>query len=105
MTEVQFFAPLTQIATPTCTISLQSHLYIGAKAQVVVTGRGEMSMRGKPGLEQDTVAMVPEGTSFVIVGSSKCADDILWWPVRTGDGILGWMPEGQNGVYLLEPSP
>jgi hypothetical protein len=51
------------------------------------------------------VAMVPEETSFVIVGSSKCADDILWWPVRTDDGILGWMPEGQNGVYLLEPYP
>jgi hypothetical protein len=85
--------------------TLQSHLYIGLKARVVVMGRGEMPVRGKPGLEQDIVGTVPEGTSFVIVGSSRCADDILWWPVRTDDGVLGWMPEEQDGVYLLEPYP
>jgi hypothetical protein len=85
--------------------TLQSSLSIGENARVAVIGRGDMPIRNKPGLEQDTVGTVPEGTSFIIVGSSRCVDDILWWPVRTDDGILGWMPEEQNGVYLLEPYP
>ena len=104
-TEVQFFGSLTQIATPTCTISLPSRLSIEKKARVAYTDGSEMRIRAKPGLEQDILDTVPEGTEFAIVGSSRCADNITWWPVRTDDGILGWMPEGQNGVYLLEPYP
>jgi hypothetical protein len=103
MTEVQYFAPLTPTAAPTCTNSLPSRLSIEQKARVAYTDGSEMRIRVRPGFEQEILDTVPEGTEFNIVGSSQCADNITWWPIRTDGGLKGWMAEYQDGVYLLEP--
>jgi hypothetical protein len=84
---------------------LQSRLAIEVHGRVAYTDGSDMRIRARPGITQDIVYKVPEGTQIVVIEGPKCVDEILWWKVRTNDDLEGWMAEYLENVYLIEPFP
>jgi hypothetical protein len=41
--------------------------------------------------------------SAVILEGPRCADQIVWWRVRTSAGLEGWTAEGQGESSFLSP--
>ncbi len=56
------------------------------------------------------VGQVEPGAVIPINSAPRCVDGVVWWQSNfratqgEGDTPFGWLPEGVNGTYLLEPS-
>jgi len=60
---------------------------------VVVSGSGEcLNVRPSPGLDNDPVACLPDGSEFEILGGPQTTGDLTWWHVQTAQGE-GWAAE------------
>ena len=60
---------------------------------VVVTGSGEcLNVRPSPGLDNEPVACLPDGSEFEILSGPQIVGDLTWWEVRTEQGD-GWAAE------------
>jgi hypothetical protein len=81
-----------------------SRLKTGQRGQVAFTDGTPSRLRAKPGTDGEVLTQLSEGTSFDIVGSAYCVDDYRWWQVRLKDGTTGWVAEGNQPDYWLEPS-
>jgi hypothetical protein len=57
-------------------------------------------------MEGESIARLPEGATFTIVGGPECADGFIWWQIDTV--LNGWTAEGQligsAYDYFLEPA-
>lgn len=84
---------------------LLSRLKHHSNARIAVVDGTDKPVYALPGTSQAVVITVSEGTLMKTLSGPQCADNSMWWPVDTGEGILGWMSEEQNGLYLLEPLP
>ena len=52
----------------------------------------------------ETIAVIEPGTSFTVLSGPTCnAIGTSWWEVRTDDGIVGWLPEGDKNGYYIDP--
>lgn len=87
-----------------CIGDIPPRLWIGEQGRVAFTDSADMRIRKEPGLSQNIVGKVPEGTKFNVLYGPVCVDYVTWWKVRA-NGLEGWMAEAQNGAYLLEPAP
>lgn len=83
--------------------NLESRLSKGNRARVAFTDGTDMRIRAKPGVTQNVLYKVPEGTQFSVLEGPQCIDDIGWWKILTDDGLVGWVAEYQGSIYLLEP--
>jgi hypothetical protein len=118
-------APVVTQETPTATdipVILQPHpiicagappsrLNVGMRGQVRVAPEGaqrrQQNVRTAPSMEGESIARLPEGAAFTIVGGPECADGFIWWQIDTVRD--GWTAEGQltsGGAYdyFLEPA-
>ena len=49
------------------------------------------------------IGSIPPGGIFTVLSGPNCDNEgMFWWQVQYG-GQVGWTPEGQFGVYWLEP--
>lgn len=88
-----------------------SRLNVGMRAQVRVAPEGaqvrQQNVRDAPGLSSESIARLPEGVFFTIVGGPECVDGFVWWQIDTV--LNGWTAEGQltpGGAYdyYLDPA-
>ena len=80
-----------------------SRLHIGDLAMVSKVG-GANGIRYGRNLAEDTViAYAQPGAILEIVNGPWCSQGWLVWLVRTGDGIVGYTPEGDGNTYWLFP--
>jgi hypothetical protein len=79
---------------------LPSRLTVSTHARVAFTDGADMRIRQKPGLSQNIIERVPEGTRFLVLDGPKCIDDISWWKIDIKDG---WVAEYVGNTYLIEP--
>ena len=84
---------------------LLSRLKVYGQARTVFGDGSIQSVRSEAGFSKAILTSLPEGAIVWTESDSTCADGSTWWPINTEDGLMGWMPEEQNGVYLLEPVP
>jgi hypothetical protein len=82
---------------------LTSRLKDRINARASVTDGTNKSVYASPGYSQEILRSIPEGMNIKTLKGPQCAENNMWWPVDTGEGVFGWMPEEQNGLYLLEP--
>jgi hypothetical protein len=83
-----------------CSISPASRLIPGIQARV--TPGLPNALRSQAG-SGSTIAQIPAGGVFNIVGGPQCGiDGRLWWMVSYG-GLFGWTAEGEYSTYWLEP--
>lgn len=57
-------------------------------------------VRQTPGGEQ--IGRINPGDTFQIVDGPECSDGISWWLITT-DSVFGWIAEGTDGSYFVEP--
>lgn len=62
-------------------------------------------VRENPTTDAPIIGMLEEGTIFTVTEeASVCAGGIVWWNVTDGT-VTGWIAEGVDQDYFVEPSP
>ncbi len=94
-------APTTVVAP--CTSGLTPRLTVG---QLARTSTGVSSnVRATPDANGQVMGAVGAGITFNILEGPVCGPEgFNWWRVQQG-ALTGWVAEGQNGLYYLEPVP
>jgi hypothetical protein len=60
-------------------------------------------IRNKPGLTSKLIGKLQTDESARIIDGPECADNIVWWKIKTDSGIIGWTGEGQGSeVWLVQ---
>lgn len=59
-------------------------------------------LRETPGKSGRIVGQVDAGMAFKVVSGPQCKDNYAWWQV-VSEGTLGWLAEGDNESYFVEP--
>lgn len=106
---IQFSLPTaTPAFTPTpapasCpATSVVTRLYPGARGRVIQTDN--VSVRESPGISFDRIGRVAPGQTFQVIEGPMCADDMAWFEIIYGiSAIRGWVAEGRDGEYFVEP--
>ncbi|MEZ4668388.1 MAG: TIR domain-containing protein [Anaerolineae bacterium] len=91
---------------PDCPLNLSPRLYIGARGSVTIDVEDPrpVNVREQPGVTSRQVGQVAQGQTFQVVSGPVCANDVYWFEVIYGiSAVRGWLAEGQNGVYFVEP--
>ena len=101
--------PLPTIVPPTatplpgrevCPGAMLTRLSVGQSARVASPGASPI--RAAPDTTTTILAQIEPGQPVAIVDGPECSGGMVWWQVDH-QMIVGWIPEGQNGVYWLEP--
>ena len=86
-----------------CSSGQLTRLAPGIRARV--TPGDPNALRSQPATGPNSVVLgyIPGGAEFTVVSGPQCGNDgRVWWQVNY-NGALGWTPEGEGGVYWLEP--
>src|SRR5579871_748984 len=93
------FPPPSTVSEPlTCTLATQ--LQGMTQAEVAQTFSSLRSAIGST----DVLAVMPHGAIVTIVSGPECSGGTYWYEV-TYNGQTGWVTEGGDGEYWLEPVP
>ncbi len=86
-----------------CEDALAPRLAVGELARTTpVLGS---NIRDLPSLDATDIGTIPASAQFVVTTAPECgADGYYWWGVNY-DGIDGWVLQGQDGLYYVEPIP
>lgn len=85
-----------------CPGGLPLRLAVGDTARV--TAGLPSNLRAEPALESADLGDAVAGETFTVLAGPVCGNDILWWQVQTASAT-GWIAQGQNGLYFVEPIP
>jgi len=78
---------------------MRSRINVGLEVQVAST---VLNLRAQPSSNAEVLQQVPTGTVFRVDGGPSCVDNFVWWYVNV-NGQLGYIAEGQDGEYFVEP--
>lgn len=92
---------LTMTPTPTATATPEPQVMPGVQVTVSGTVGQNLRLRAGPGLTQETLSILEEGTRLTVLEGSEAADGYEWWKVRTDDGQEGWVA----GNWLIPVVP
>lgn len=88
----------TSAQTNDCGNGMAWQLNLGDAGKALVTSRIYATPDG------DVVARLSEGEEFTVRDGPECtADGRSWWQIEMKDGTLGWIFEGADGTYRVEP--
>lgn len=87
-------------ATATCPNLLPSRLTIGEQARVIILGGS--NLRATPGTTSFLLNIVPTDAVVQIVDGPFCGLSFAWWQIEYANQ-RGWVAEGADGQYWLEP--
>ena len=88
-----------------CANGMETRLTPGGQGRVTTIPDEPNTLRREPhNFDSSTViGQIPPGGIFIALEGPSCgADGMAWWRVNY-NGIVGWTPEGNGGVYWLEP--
>ncbi len=97
-------APTATLNSPTpvrCLGAPPTRLSLNQQAQVI--SPNSVRVRDNPGLIGNVLLNAAQGEIVTIMDGPVCADDFIWWQVQLGTGVMGWMAEGLQDDYFLEP--
>lgn len=97
----------TATIDPCSTVEMPVRLGVGDTGMVIlssVTPTTPVNVREAPSIEAERIGRLAQGVTFEVVEGPTCADGLNWFKVRYGDDDTeGWLAEGQNGLYFVEP--
>jgi hypothetical protein len=100
---------VTATAKPTwmpCPGGKYSRLYVGDIAYVSFDPPLPNRVRSQPGTSGTYLGMLQPGERMEIIGGPECANQAIWWQVRSlTSGLTGWTAEGDSKDYWLVPAP
>lgn len=102
--------PLTSTPDPSiipyCSGTLPTRLQVGMNAEVTRSGMApQLSLRAQPSLSSEKVHVIATGRKMTILQGPVCADSSYWWYIRSEQGFEGWVREGDNEDYWIDPLP
>jgi hypothetical protein len=71
-------------------------------ARVTYTDGQPLNVRAEPGYSGEILRQIPEGYQFYIYFGPECVDEVYWWSFYD-EGMQGWIAEGDEGMYYVEP--
>lgn len=86
-----------------CTNAHASRLDVGMYAFVSFDPPLANRVRAEPGTQGRAVGRMEPGIVMLITGGPQCANNWVWWQIRTNDGLVGWTAEGDQSTYWLVP--
>lgn len=91
-----------QNAGASCPGALPSRVHVGDLAQVVAEPDA-LRVRATPG-DGEILTLIYRSYQLEVVGGPECIDSIVWWEVRLGDELTGWVAEGISdpAEYFIE---
>ena len=85
-----------------CPGAMRPRLSIEMPSRVTYTDGRPLRVRRKPGFSGAILRQIPEGYEMYISGGPRCVDGVYWWRVYI-EGKQGWVAEGEDGMYYVEP--
>jgi predicted outer membrane repeat protein len=85
--------------------SLPAQLQVGIQGRVTLSDGSGSRLHSEPGLTGEQVAVMSDGTPFMVVNGPFCMDGYRWWQLQLADNTAGWAAEADAQVYFLEPLP
>jgi hypothetical protein len=83
--------------------TLAPRLTIGSSGQVTPGLPNVIRTQPRRGPDSAIVGQIPAGGVFTVIGGPQCDNEgRYWWQVNYV-GITGWTPEGEYGIYWLQP--
>jgi hypothetical protein len=89
--------------TFSCPRAPNVRIEIGKNARVTFTDGTPLRVRNKPGNSSKVIEKIPEGTQFFVFDGPQCLDGFVWWRIELDSGIYGWVAEGDEDSYFIEP--
>lgn len=87
-----------------CPLAMDGRLEVGKGARVTFTDGKALRVRSEAGKSATVLGQMPEGTEMTVNDGPVCVGEGLWWKITSADGKLsGWVLEGEDGDYYLEP--
>lgn len=84
-----------------CASAPASRMMNATVGQVSFTDGRPLNVRATPNGNQ--LLQLPEGAIFTLVSGPQCEANLVWWQIRTMDGTVGWVAEGDTQFYFIEP--
>jgi hypothetical protein len=92
------------IISSACNGSLKSRISVGMDSRVTKTDGTPLRIRTQPNKETGTIiTSLAEGLRMKIMEGPECNDGWVWWRVETENGINGWVAEGDQSIWFIEP--
>lgn len=99
-------APVEPPAEPplaACPEGLELRLTSGELARVTVGLPS--NIRAGADINASEVGQLQPGETFTVIGGPTCGPDgLYWWQIQAGD-LTGWIAQGEQGLYYIEPIP
>lgn len=89
--------------TALCTGAPVSRVTVGQAARVTISNSNPSPLRMRSAPGGTFIVSLPEGTQFTIQGGPQCQGGYTWWQIRLSDGRTGWVAEGSQTGYFIEP--
>jgi len=93
----------TATPIPTITPTPLPVLAVGGTAYVQTTGGDVLNVRNSPSRQGERIAGFSNGTQVSVIDGPQEADGLVWWKVRSEDGIEGWVVEAVDDEQTLIP--
>jgi uncharacterized protein YgiM (DUF1202 family) len=68
----------------------------------VTENNQRLNLRSGPGVEYNSLALLPEGAVFFVLDGPACSGGFTWFRVSYR-GRVGWLAEGDSTQYYVEP--
>ncbi|PWU23023.1 hypothetical protein C5B42_04425, partial [Candidatus Cerribacteria bacterium 'Amazon FNV 2010 28 9'] len=64
-------------------------------------GGAPLKLHSSPGGSQ--IGTIQNGQEFDIIDGPQCANQTVWWKIKTSNGNIGWVAEGDTTSQYIEP--
>jgi hypothetical protein len=89
-----------------CKGSYENKLKVGQTVQVSNDPPLANRVRSGAGTDYTILGTIQPGETVIIIGGPECANDWIWWQVRSEKtNLVGWTSEGDWSNYWLIPVP
>lgn len=98
------FSNVPVVVTPEFNLVLPNQLQVGGQALVQTTDGDVLNMRAGAGRNFAIVNELRSGTQVTLVSGPYQADGLVWWEIRTDQGVSGFSVEAVDGEITLIPA-
>lgn len=78
---------------------MRTRINVGMDIEVI---EGVLNLRTQPASNAEVMLQIPVNLPFQVLGGPSCVDNFVWWFV-TVNGQQGYIAEGQDGEYFVQP--
>ena len=90
--------------TAVCSPAPPSHLIVHERAQVSSADPRPLNIRDGAGTAHPIIAEIPTDALLYVLEGPTCSQNYAWYRVEF-NGIIGWIAEGDQHAYYVQPYP